>query len=385
MGELMTITDRSRPSQAPFCVPPSPIADRTLGDYFNGQLDRICSAVGVSDSDGLFHTGIEDFLGHASERLLAAGPASSSFISDDHSPVEFSLAFPTGTAPRLRVLVEPGSTGRSLMESGQTGIEALTRLADRWNFSTAPVDAVRDLFIPASPSGAFALWCAIEFRDSGKHAVKAYLNPGAQGPARSASIIKEALERFGYEPAWPRLRDFAAPRQENGKDEFLFFAVDLGDWERPRVKVYVRHHGASATFAAQVSRLTPGVDSGKVADFCREIGETERFPGRALISCFSFTEDAADIPTGHTIHVPVRGYATDDQVVRDRLVRILRAHAMDADLLDRSLQALTERSLDQGGGLISYVSLVQGVEAPRLTAYLSSEAYREHYLRTIQT
>src|SRR4051794_25438111 len=108
--------------------------DVTLGEYFDGQLVRICSAVGLTDGDGLFQQGVGDFLGPAGQRSLLAGPASASFISDDHSPVEFSLAFPSGNAPRLRVLVEPGSTEPSLEQGGLAGLDALNRLAAQWRF-----------------------------------------------------------------------------------------------------------------------------------------------------------------------------------------------------------------------------------------------------------
>lgn len=47
----------------------------------------------------------------------------------------------------------------------------------------------------------------------------------------------------------------------------------------------------------------------------------------------------------------------------------------DPSVLDRALKSIAERPLDEGVGLISFVSLRMGQLRPGVTVYLASEAY----------
>ncbi|WP_155058056.1 tryptophan dimethylallyltransferase family protein [Streptomyces blattellae] len=347
----------------------------TLGEHLSRQLSGVCGAVGVSPPDGGSTRSLLDLLGPAAQRPLAAGPPSPSFVSDDHSPAEFSVSFPAGAAPTVRVVVEPGCAAASFTESGRVGRRALDALAARWSFSTEPVHGVEDLFFPAAARGPFALWCAMDLRRDRAPGVKVYVNPACHGRRLSAQVTEEALARFGFGRAWPALLEHAAPRGPES-DEFLFFAMDVGDWQTRRVKVYVAHRGFSATGAQAVSRLLPGGCAQRVGEFCRTVGDAEFFDRRPLVSCLSFTEWDMERPSGYTLHVPVRDYAGDDRVTGKRAATVLRRHGMDAGALDRALAAMTHRDPADGVGLISYVSLVQSTrQPPRLTVYLSPEAY----------
>ncbi|MER6675038.1 tryptophan dimethylallyltransferase family protein [Streptomyces sp. NPDC000983] len=375
----MTSTRTSQPAAScdAATAPPRPTA--TLGEHLSRQLLALCDAMGVGAPDGgatgprvgpLFH-----LLGGAARRPLAAGPASPSFVSDDHSPAELSVSFPSDGSPTVRIVAEPGCATTSFEESGRVGQSALADLAARWNFSTEPVDRVADLFLPAAAQGPFALWCALDLRGDRAPGVKVYLNPRCQGSGLSPRLTEEALTRFGFGRAWPALLEHAAPRGPGG-DEFSFFAVDLGRWRTPRVKVYVTHHGFSAAGAESVARLLPGEHAASVGEFCRTAGDTERFDRRPLVSCLSFTPGDDEHPTGYTLHVPVRDYAPDDRVARDRAAVLLRRHGIPTDGLDRALAAVTPRDPAHGVGLISYLSLVRSTrQPPRVTVYLSPEAY----------
>ncbi|MGC5039142.1 tryptophan dimethylallyltransferase family protein [Streptomyces sp. DT190] len=363
----------------------------TLGAHLRGQVRRVCAAAGFAvpaDGSGSPLLELLDLLGPAALRPLASGPPSPSFVCDDHSPAEISLAFGAGRPVAVRLLVEPGCTAASLEENGRLGRRALGQLAARRGFSTEPVRRVADLFFPPVVHGSFALWCATEQRQQpgGGGGVKVYVNPQAHGRERSAGVTQEALARFGFGRAWPELRERALPRGP-GRDEILFFALDLGDWPTPRVKVYVAHHGVTVPEAHEMARLLPGEAAQRVHDFCREMGGGPgRFAHRPLVSCLSYTERDVEHPSGYTVHVPVRDYAPDDAVARDRATAALRRFGMDADVIGRALTAMTSRRPSEGVGLITYVSLVQSTwEPPRVNVYLSPEAYAVRPVRTAST
>ncbi|MFF9485447.1 tryptophan dimethylallyltransferase family protein [Streptomyces sp. NPDC014676] len=351
----------------------------TLGELVGGQLRGVCRAAGFAAPDGAVEApllDLLDLLGPAARRPLAAGPPSPSFVCDDHSPVEFSLAFTAGGETVVRVLAEPGCTAATLAENGRLGLRALEALASRRAFSTEPVRRVEDLFFPPAAHGPFALWCAMDLRRGRPPGIKVYVNPQAHGRERATEVAKEALSRFGFGRAWRALRERAVPRGPD-RDEILFFALDLGRWHTPRVKVYVAHHDATATDVRAVSRLLPGDRAGRVDEFCRVAGgDPGRFTRRPLVSCLSYTERDREHPSGYTVHVPVRDYARDDGVARNRAAAVLRLHGMDAAVLDRAWSAMTSRHPSDGVGLIAYVSLVRSTwQPPRVNVYFSPEAY----------
>ncbi|MFF7731448.1 tryptophan dimethylallyltransferase family protein [Streptomyces sp. NPDC007984] len=376
----MALSNPRHPRSAPGRTSsPAPRAAVTLGEHLRGQMRRMCGAAGFAargDGSARALSDLLDLLGPAAGRPLAAGPPSRSFVCDDHSPVEFSLAFSAGSPVSLRLLVEPGCSAGTLEENGRLGREALEALAARRDFSTEPVRRVEDLFFPSVMDGSFALWCAMDLRQDLPVGIKVYVDPQAGGRERSAQVTEEALNRFGFGRAWPALRDRAMPRGPD-KDEILFFALDLGRWHTPRVKVYVAHHGSTAAEAHSVSRLLPGEAAERAGEFCRVVaGGPGRFVHRPLVSCLSYTERDRAHPSGCTVHVPVRDHAPDDEVARDRAVAVLRRHGMDPGVLDPAWAAMTSRRPCDGVGLITYVSLAQSTwQPPRVNVYFSPEAY----------
>lgn len=348
-----------------------------LGTFTGGQLGRLCDLVGIDAQRRTAHQRVlSDLLGPAAVRPLADLPPSPSFVSDDHTPVEYSLTFPADGAPVLRVLVDPGCTARALPDNARTAWAAVGRLAAQWGICLDELTRVSDLFLPPVPHGPLTLWSALELRPSGPPGLKVYLNAGSRGAERSMETVGEAMTRLGHGRAYESVRSYLHPRFPE-RATLMFFALDVGPWAEPRVKVYVAHHDATATDAADAARLVPGVSPERVAELCRRVGGDAPFSRLPLISCYSFTDAGADRPTGHSLHVPVRAYVRDDRAAREHAVRLLQQYGNRSALLDRALAALTARRLSAGVGLIPYLSLVQaGRQAPRITIYLSPEAYQ---------
>ncbi|MFE9675101.1 tryptophan dimethylallyltransferase family protein [Streptomyces sp. NPDC006259] len=352
----------------------------TLGALTVGQLLRLCQVAGLDRTDAEAYAGVlVEALGAAAGRPLDLPPPSRTFLSDDHTPVEFSLSFLPGGAPSLRVLLEPGCAAGSLKRNGRAGLRVIRELAQRWRFATDPLDEVEDLFFPANPQGSFALWCALELGPGGIPRLKVYLNPNASGEERAAEIVRKALRRLGHRKVLATLPP---------ADGYPFLALDLGAWEAPRVKVYVRHDGLAAEEAPSLSRMDPGPGRAEVEEFVRTaagfggdafgqgLGHEARLTGRPALTCHAFTE-AGTGPTGFTLHIPVREYARHDGEALARATTLLGRYGMDTAALWRALPAVTSRRPEDGVGLIAYLALAhQHGRPPRVTAYLSSEAYR---------
>ncbi|MFJ8937312.1 tryptophan dimethylallyltransferase family protein [Streptomyces sp. NPDC102365] len=352
--------------------------EATLGDHVVGQLQRLGATVGLSEADtALYGQILIDSLSDAAQRPLSLPPASPSFISDDHTPVEFSLACTPDGAPELRVLVEPGSAHSNMSDSARIGLKAIRTMAARWDFSTGQLDALEDLFFPASAEGPLALWYALDLRPGGVPGVKVYLNPSATGPEHAARTVQEALHRLGYGKAFTGLPQAAG---------YPFIALDLGSWQTPRVKVYLRHPRMSADDAFALSRATSGPAETAIRYFFHEAAGTTTSPEheaeevprllrRPALTCHALTSREAE-PSGFTLHIPVRDYVSDDEEALARATALLIRFGMDPSHLNRGLHALSQRQLADGVGLIAYLALAyERDRPPRITAYLSSEAY----------
>ncbi|NEC64103.1 tryptophan dimethylallyltransferase family protein [Streptomyces sp. SID9727] len=359
-------------------VPATSPGETTLGEHVLGQLRRLGTTVGLSKADTeLYGQVLVDSLAGAAHRPLSLPPASPTFLSDDHTPVEFSLAAAPDAAPALRVLVEPGWAHHDMVDSGRAGLAAIRAMGTRWGFSTDRLDALADLFFPAAAQGPLALWYALDLRAGGVPGVKVYLNPSASGPENAARTVHEALLRLGYDRAFEQLPPAAG---------YPFLALDLGAWASPRVKVYVRHPRMSADDACALSRTSGATAAdirsffhaaaGSLAPSGRGGDDTLRLVRRPALTCHSFTAGDSD-PSGFTLHIPVRDYVRDDEEALARATALLNRAGMDATVLNRSLGALTQRPLADGVGLIAYLALVyERNRPPRLTSYLSAEAYR---------
>ena len=348
-------------------------AQDTLGGHAAFQLLRLCEVVGLDQADATgYARTLAEALGPVARRPLDLPPATRSFLSDDHTPVEFSLSFAAGGAATLRVLLEPGSGVGGLALSGRTGLGIVRDLARRWEVSTERLDALEDLFLPPSPQGPLALWCALELLPGGVPRIKVYLNPAASGAAAANGTVREALRRLGHGQAFASLPDTG---------RHLFFALDLGDREEPRVKVYTVHDDLSAAEAGGLSRMEGGPGPAEVEAFFRAaagigVGEDARLDRRPVQTCHAFTETATGLPSGFTLYVPVRDYVRHDGEALDRAAGLLRRYGVDPAQLVGSLAAVTSRRPEEGAGLIAYLGLAHQQGRPRrVMAYISSEAY----------
>jgi len=335
---------------------------RSLAEHLTGQWTSLSELTGVDpDSSGGV---LSDLLGDTAQTPLAAGPPGRSDISDDHTPIEFSVAYhPGGTVLRLLAEAQPG---------GIEGARAfLDRQAGRPGLVLHRLDEVWDLFAAPTAPGSFGMWHSVVFRAAAPPEFKVYLDPAMHGPDRAVDLITEALGRLGLNGTWPSI----ARTMRGGEDHPVFFALDLHDGPRTRIKVYLAHQAARAGDMERAAAVVHGIDPAEAATFCTAAGgDPGTFDGRPLISSYTLTP-GADRPVGYSVYVPIRGYVSDDEQARERVVTLLDRQGLDGTRLDPAIAAVARRPLRDGVGLIAHVSLRLGRPSPGVTVYLAAEAY----------
>ena len=344
----------------------------TVFDHLAGQLDRLSATVGLGRSPG-HHSLLKELLGAAAKRSLDAGPIWPSDISDDHSPVEFSLAFDADRPPALRLLGETVSASPNPVSNAAELVRFL-ETTESFGISLDRFNSVRDLFLPSNSGESFLLWYSLVLRADSSPALKVYFNPAAQGPENSREIVAEALSRLGRPNAYAQLARHALQRGD--QDRLTYFAIDLHDRPHSRVKIYTTHANAEAADALRCAEAINAISADRLIDFCAIAGRTDEFSGRPLTSSYTYLSPDTDHPSGYSLYLPIRDYVSDDEDARDRVVTVLEENGFQSGLLDRAIRSLTDRSLADGSGLLAHVSLrLSATARPGVTVYLSSEAH----------
>ncbi|GHJ10757.1 prenyltransferase [Micromonospora humidisoli] len=347
----------------------------SLSDRLSDQLRRLCEASGISAAEPLEL--LESLLGPAGPQPLSAPPRWPSNIADDHTPVEFSVAFSGTEPPTVRILGETLGTPPGRLTNMFATQRFLDRQAHRAGLSTSRLDSVRDLFATYDPQGVFAVWCSLVFRNGRRPEFKVYLNPELRGVDRASGLVAEALHRIGLGRSYRAMLDHGIRPGELGRrDRLTFFALDLHDGVQARVKVYLTHHDAGVADVVRAAGVVDGVDTTRLAEFARLAGGGRtRFAGLPLVGSYTLVEGAGR-PVGYSLYVPIRGYVDDDEEAYDRVVAVLDRYGFGRSVLDRALAAVARRPLRDGVGLIPHLSLRLGAPRPGVTVYLSAEAYQ---------
>lgn len=343
-------------------------------DRLGTQLERLCGVVGIDPAAPVEL--LSGVVGVHGSRPLSAPPVWRSGVADDHTPIEFSLAYNETEAPALRILAEVLAPVPGVSENMAATYEYLHRHADRYGLSTSRLDTVRDLFAGDRPQGDFGIWISLVFRAGRRPEFKVYFNPELAGVEHAPEIVAEALRRLGLGSAYTSMLGRAVRPGELGRrDRLTFFALDLHDGPQARVKLYLSHHDAGPEDVARAAAAVDGVDPAEVADFCLGSGSTARFDRRPLVGSYTIVQGAGR-PVGYSIYVPIRDYVGDDRQAHARMLPMLGRYGFDPAFLDRAIAAVTDRPLDNGVGLLAHVSLRLGPPRPGMTVYLSSEAYQ---------
>ena len=341
----------------------------SLGEIGRKKLRSLASALDLGAA--LVSRGLDVFSmmsepwGHWA---VGDSPAWSNDISDDGTPFEFSASF-DGATPKLRMLVESQRAPISSTSSWAAGLSLGQRLKARGLADLSSFEEIQDLFAPAPGARArFSLWHAAVLDEAHPPLFKAYVNPCIAGLAGAPHVVEQALRRLGFEDAWRFLKERLAPEFAA---HIVYFSVDLESTRTARVKVYL----ACSESAEAVQRLITGASNVQPDDAARWLGALAGgqgpFQARPILSCFSFCRNAAKPDV--TVHVPIRCYVKHDAEAASRVSTLLTS--LDGRRLTRALEAVSDRALDVGRGLLTYASLRREASAVRVTVYVAPEAY----------
>ncbi len=313
---------------------------------------------------------------HVVDLLVPRGlerPAWPSYVSDDHTPYELSLLIGDDGA-EVRLMAEPMPTsGPVTLASTIAAGLGLRPALEELGADFTRLDRIADLFLPDSPSGAFALWLAASFSADGKPAFKAYLNPAIQGRHEAPRLVEEALERLGVRGGWATV--CRAMTRGPALDELRFFSIDLAPTEAARVKVYGFHHDATVDVLARAVAQVPGADLPAVRRFCRTLlaGEGALVAERQPATCLAFVGNDA-LPKTGTVHVPIRTFAGDDATAQARVACAIRELGLSPRAFEAATAALAQRPLEEGSGVVAWAAVRTGGDRPKANVYLAPKA-----------
>lgn len=340
-------------------------AAASLYEHVSDQLRKLCIVVGLPPHAPL--SGLKALIDPIAGRPLTEPPAWPTGVSDDHTPVEYSIACDVGKPPVLRILGETIARQPSRVANLWAALQLVDTLAARLDLALDRFDRVRQVFLEGDPQHDFTLWFSLVHRSDQEQEVKVYFNPGANG-----TKIDEALRRLRLDRAYTALA-----RRLRPKDEFSFFALDLHSRPNSRIKVYLSHHDADVDDILRAADAVTGIDAGAVRDFLRLTGCQGPLTQRPPVSGYTFVGADSDLPSTYSLYLPIRDYVSDDEQARELVRAVLDRFGLDPSVVDRAIAAVARRPLREGVGLIAHISLrLTADRAPGVTVYLSSEAYR---------
>jgi DMATS type aromatic prenyltransferase len=354
---------------------------RKLGDYAKERFCMLCEASGFeADSERvtkIFSQLIEPW----AEQRIEHDIGWRSDIADDNTPIEFSVAISKHDV-EVRALFETQADEPTLPAFREVGIAFQERLEREFGASLERFRLVQDLFLPEDMEGEFAVWNSAVFPKHKAPSFKAYLNPHARGVDHSHELVKEGLARLGLGNVWSTLKQTILRRGPQ-VDELKYFALDLNKGAESRVKVYVRHHDASAEDLEVAASAAENYVPGETRSFVRAMsGDVPLLHPRAAFTCSSFVQGSTERPVATTVYVPVCAYARDDARVLERVLKYLRDVGIDSSRYEAIVRGFANRPLQAGVGLQPWFAFRRhgGV---RITSYLATEAYHVHAPGTV--
>jgi DMATS type aromatic prenyltransferase len=352
-------------------------SENSYCDVAASGLSALCNAVGFTEAqrEAALEL-VRDLLEPWGQEAVGALPAGRSDITDEHFPIEFSLALENGV-PEVRVLFEAQAAQFRQSDLWQAGWAVCEKLERKYGVSLARLREVADLYEPTSPSCRYALWHGVSFSPNQAPKFKVYVNPLAQGSERGPAVVRETLARLGFTSA---MQDVFA--DSDSRCEFRFLSLDLSDSPAARVKVYRVHYDSTPDEIESWLRVVPGYSKPLVDEFWSSVAGAEPRFSSMPVSTYMSLDSRSPKPSSATIHFPVRSYADSDLQVRERMQSFLTGPELD--YYERAIASFATRPLEEGLGLHSYVSVRLHPGSRHVTVYLSPEAYRVEPPRAFQ-
>ncbi|MGE0321359.1 MAG: iron-containing redox enzyme family protein [Polyangiaceae bacterium] len=315
------------------------------------------------------------------EEAIPANPAWESDVCSDHSPFEPSIALsPRGNV--VRILVEAQGRAPTRAAQAEAGRALTQRIGKRWGLDTTRCEQLEALFLDTeSPegnpaAGRFGIWHALEFHPARPTpSVKVYFDLASWGPALHPALTEAALHQIGFAEAWPVLGELTT-RRDRQQDQLAYFSIDVEDSPHARVKLYLRHHAASAEHLDGLFRSARSYRKESVKEATQALGVgAGPYLARPVVSSFAFTSKSRSEPVSATLYFPLESYVDTDALALSRVLEFNREFALPTTELEAAVRGLAPAPLDELHGLTSYVSFREEQDVARSTVYFSPLAF----------
>jgi kynureninase len=348
-------------------------SSQTFFGYGADRLRALCEVAGFDEATT--HLALEVFaemLSSYKDRDIGTTPRWKSDVGDDGTPYEFSIAL--GALPEVRILAEAQTPDPNLDNLWRAATQLSKCLAEKFGADLQRAEQIEHLFYPDDPNCLFSMWHAASFWPGRRPEFKVYYNLQAKGSTKSAALLEEALCLLGYPTSYAKVAHRVLARGPR-LDELKYFSLDLALHDRARIKIYSRHHNATAKDLECIIGDAGGASEGDIRNFCAQLLGTEGpFNDRPFASCLSLTD--SETPTGGTLYAPLAYYLPHDGDVRQRLEGYLTQQGLPCELYERSIDAFANRPLEQSTGMHSYASFKKEKGRPKVTIYFALEAYQ---------
>ncbi|PWN39258.1 aromatic prenyltransferase [Ceraceosorus guamensis] len=338
-----------------------------------------------------------------------------SFVADDHSLLEYSLAI-SHSYTRLRLVFEPAPIQVVSQTSRDRQTDPINILAPlQWIQRHGALGPRTDLTwfqallpaltvmpsdkIPKEASGFTQLAFGVELHSS-EIMMKAYFGLDAKAIADGRckeDIVEEALAGIQLRQSWLPIRSYLFDLQRAGKPAALeFCGVDCVSSDQARMKLYIRFS------RIDLQELEKHLDCKGHTD--RKVFESQKTWARELFTLFDEKREQViecadsdlsaqearsrgalvyyELRKGTTaptakFYLPIRHYAADDDDVVQKLDGFLFSRGLrEAGWYRRLVQAfVTHRALAKRSGVQSIIGCAYKKGIPELTVYLATELY----------
>lgn len=362
---------------------------RSSGKYFSDFLHTILSSCYYSEHEiARCVDKLGAFLGQLTVLQLPSKPAWPSFVTDDHTPIEFSITFSTGKRPVVRMVGEPLpqyiKDSLSMADIVNTAEEFYAQAKAQNSFNWTVYEKLKHLYmVPAeNASGPFYACFGVDLQPMSDMLYKIYFNPQVEGPTKAVEKICAAFNLLDMDCA-PLLDLQKKMRLPDSAFEFLSF--DLND--DPRLKIYIRVMEFSwEVVESLISKSQESsTENAKTFwdHFCSMVNGilTPRTVERATttkgISITMEYNIKAKSLIGIKCHFPLRYYYHNDEILGKEVQKYLTTHKfVNSENYFDTLTKLSSRKLSARTGMQTVVSTSQKLSGEReVTIYLSPEFY----------
>ncbi|KAF8157256.1 tryptophan dimethylallyltransferase-domain-containing protein [Crassisporium funariophilum] len=341
-------------------------------------------------------------LGPSPEQLRLCAGHPSSYLSDDHTPVEFIWVIGGDGSSSIRFAMEPLSSldGSPLKYRGcLETINSLKNLACMKSFDSTWSDICQETLVysPKSYSKNFAsqFFLGGDLTPSGMVA-KGYYIPKLRAQLDNCSkeeLVTQCIHRLGVEEGWAFVLSYINLIPLLSRPSIEMVAVDCLQPSQNRIKVYFRSHDNTLDVICKHMTLGGALENETIQNtlyILRKLwgflfpgiqshqplpvqSEKQDWPG-FLIYYEMTLQNPIPFPK---VYIPVRQYCRSDAQIADAVSGFLKSMdiKIDGHYTEEIRRLFSHRQLETGTGIHTYIACCSRPSGPQISLYLSPEVF----------